>query len=107
MTKIELRKKKRWTLVGIEILLISILLSYWLAKKFAWDTMTGIVCGVVSLLILGGLFFGVRIFRYIFSIGFFLILGLSGLYICRFSVQVYNHALGSIGSSGIDLTWPS
>lgn len=74
--KLDIRPKNRWTLVGVEILLLSTLGIYWLCKKYHWDFVTGMVWWIVALLVLSGLFFRIRLFRYLFSISFSLIWGL-------------------------------
>ncbi|MBX2922087.1 MAG: hypothetical protein KF746_07840 [Chitinophagaceae bacterium] len=78
MARWEIRAKNRWTLVGGEMILLSILLSVWLAKKWSWDTFTAIIAGIVILIVTSFLFFRIRIFRYIFSILFSLAWGLLG-----------------------------
>lgn len=71
----EIRPKNRWTLVGIEILLVSTGVIAWLYKKYHWDFATALVWWVVAVFTLSFLFFGVRIFRYLFSIAFSLLWG--------------------------------
>ena len=78
MARAEIRAKNRWTLVGGEIILLSILIPIWMAKKWSWDTFTGIIAGIVILIVISFLFFRIRIFRYIFSILFSLIWGSMG-----------------------------
>lgn len=68
--KLDIRNKNRWTLVGVEILAIGVLASIWLAQKYSWDLITGIIVGVVIVLTTGLLFFQARLFRYIFTILF-------------------------------------
>jgi hypothetical protein len=73
--RIIIRKTNRFTLVGFEILALSVFLSYWLCKKFEWDWITGVVIVLIGSGITGALFFRVRIFRYIFSVLFSLLWG--------------------------------
>ena len=74
-SKIEIRRKGRTTLVGIEIVILSIIAAMWFKSKYSWDTFSTLISGVVSGLVIGGLFFGLRVFRYIFSIIFSLFWG--------------------------------
>jgi hypothetical protein len=74
-SKIEIRSKGRATLVGIEIVILSIIAAMWFKGKYSWDTYSTLISGVVTGLVLGGLFFGLRIFRYIFTIIFSLFWG--------------------------------
>jgi len=74
--KLDIRPKNRWTLVGIEILLLCTLGIYWLHNKYHWDFFTGVIWWVVAFLLLSGLFFRIRLFRYLFTIAFSLIWGL-------------------------------
>jgi len=74
-SKLEIRPKGRLTLVGIEILILSIIAAMWFKGKYSWDTYSTLISGVVAAIVIGGLFFGLRIFRYIFSIIFSLFWG--------------------------------
>ena len=73
--KLDIRPKNRWTLVGLEILTVSVLASIWLAKKYNWDLITGIICSIVITLVTSFLFFQVKLFRYIFAVLFSLFWG--------------------------------
>jgi len=74
-SKIEIRSKGRITLVGIEIIILSIIVAMWFKNKYSWDTYSTLISGVITGIVVGGLFFGLRIFRYIFSIIFSLFWG--------------------------------
>jgi hypothetical protein len=63
-------KRNRFSLAGIEMVTISIFSSYWLCKRFDWDWIIGIVVFLGSNLLIGWLFFRVRLFRYILSVLF-------------------------------------
>ena len=65
--------KRRKSFVAFEMVIASLTISIWLCKKFKWDWVTGVSVGIGTLILLGWLFFGVRIFRYIISILFSLI----------------------------------
>lgn len=73
--KLDIRNKNRWTLVGLEILVVGILLSIWLAKKYDWDLMTGVIVSIVIIFVTWFLFFRVKLFRYIFTVLFSLFWG--------------------------------
>lgn len=75
MARLEFRETNRWTLVGVEIVLLSVIIPYWLGKKYDWDLASGIVCGAVILIVTGLLFFWARVFRYVFSVAFSLLWG--------------------------------
>lgn len=74
-TKIDIRSKGRWTLVGIEVILAGIGAAVYLAKRFDWDLFSGVITAVIVALVLFVLFMRVRIFRYVFSILFSLVWG--------------------------------
>jgi hypothetical protein len=72
-SKIEIRPARRITLVGIEVVILCIIVAMWLKTKYSWDTYSLILAGVVTGIVIGSLFFIVRLFRYIFSILFSLL----------------------------------
>ncbi len=72
----EIRPTNRWTLVRMEIFLISIISAVWICRKNHYNIFTGIIILVTSGLAIGFLFFAVRIFRYIFTIAFSVFWGL-------------------------------
>ena len=76
MQKLEIRYRNRMTLVLLEIVLVSIITGYQLVKRYDLDTFTGIVIGIVTMMVVGVLFFRVRVFRYVFSILFSIIWGI-------------------------------
>ncbi|HEY8781900.1 MAG TPA: hypothetical protein VIM16_09815 [Mucilaginibacter sp.] len=63
-------KRNRFSLAGIEMVTVSIFSSYWLCKRFDWDWLIGVAVFFASNLLIGWLFFRVRLFRYILSILF-------------------------------------
>lgn len=73
------RRRSGSTLVAIEMLLISAYSTYWLCKKFELDWIVGALIFIGSMLVIGFLFFRIRLFRYIFSIIFSLAWGFLAL----------------------------
>ncbi len=73
--KFEIRPKWRITLVGIEIVVLSIFIAMALGRKYDWDTYTILIAGIVNALLTFLLFFCLRFFRYVFSILFSLFWG--------------------------------
>lgn len=74
-SKIEIRSKERITLVGIEIIILSIVAAMWFKIKYSWDAYSTLIAGVITAVVTGGLFFGLHVFRYVFSIIFSLFWG--------------------------------
>ncbi|TDE09568.1 hypothetical protein [Dyadobacter psychrotolerans] len=73
--KITVRRKNRLALVRIEIFVLAVFVSHWLGKKYEWDRVTGVAVLIITVVLTAGLFFRIRIFRYIFSILFSLLWG--------------------------------
>lgn len=72
---VTVEQRSKYPLIVIEIIGISMFLTYWLCKHYNWDWIVGIVVLLASIFAIMALFFGFRIFRYIFSIAFSLFWG--------------------------------